>query len=130
VIRLQVTWLPSGATSIRLWSRDVRSALRSMAASAGASWEIVYLPVEREVQWRRLHYRWKHTPEQRFPMAEAELDPWRKQFEVPDADELSGSSLPSPPLGDVSWLGYVAVRHGRLSALKILRLTHICVSRK
>lgn len=89
-----------------LWSRDERSALRWMAASVGASCEIVYLPVDREVQWRRIQDRWKQTPEQTFPMAEAELDPWREQFEVPDADELSGSSLPAPPTGEESWLDW------------------------
>ncbi|MFG1605027.1 AAA family ATPase [Actinoplanes sp. NPDC049265] len=89
-----------------LWSRDERSALRWMAASVGASGEIVYLPVERDVQWSRIQNRWKHTPEQTFPMAEAELDPWREQFEVPGPEELSGSDLPSPPLGDESWLDW------------------------
>jgi predicted kinase len=89
-----------------LWSRDERSALRWLAASVGASSEIVYLPVEREVQWSRIQNRWKHTPEQTFPMAEAELDPWREQFEVPDVDELSGSFLPSPPPGDESWFDW------------------------
>jgi hypothetical protein len=39
-------------------------------------------------------------------MAEAELDPWRDHFEVPDADELSGSFLPSPPAGDESWFDW------------------------
>ena len=82
-----------------LWSRDERSALRWMAASVEASCEIVYLPVEREVQWSRIQNRWKRTPDQTFPMAEAELDPWKEQFEVPNADELSGSFLPSPPPG-------------------------------
>jgi predicted kinase len=89
-----------------LWSRDERSALRWMAASVGASCEVVYLPVDREVQWTRIQNRWKHTPEQTFPMAEAELDPWREKFEVPDADELSGSFLPSPPPGDESWFDW------------------------
>ena len=88
------------------WSRDERSALRWMAASVEASCEIVYLPVEREVQWSRIQNRWKRTPDQTFPMAEAELDPWKEQFEVPNADELSGSFLPSPPHGDESWLDW------------------------
>ncbi|WP_198171365.1 AAA family ATPase [Actinoplanes awajinensis] len=89
-----------------LWSRDERSALRSMAAAVGASCEIVYLPVERDVQWSRMQHRWEHTPEQTFPMAEAELDPWRAQFEVPGVDEISGSSLPAPPPGHESWLDW------------------------
>lgn len=89
-----------------LWSRDERSALRWLAASVGAACEIVYLPVEREVQWSRIQHRWEHTPEQTFPMTEAELDPWRAMFEIPDAAELSGSSLPPPPRGDESWLDW------------------------
>ncbi|MFF5083869.1 AAA family ATPase [Actinoplanes sp. NPDC000266] len=88
------------------WSRDERSALRWMAASAGASCEIVYLPVDRDVQWRRIQDRWRTTPEQAFPMAEEELGPWREQFEVPGADELSGSFLPSPPPGDATWFAW------------------------
>ncbi|XVV16878.1 AAA family ATPase [Actinoplanes sp. CA-131856] len=89
-----------------LWSRDERSALRSMAASVGASSEIVYLPVDREVQWRRIQDRWKNTPERTFPMAEAELGPWRETFEIPSADELSGSSPPAPPSGDETWFAW------------------------
>ncbi len=88
------------------WSRDERSALRWMAASVGASCAVVYLPVERDVQWSRIQQRWEHTPEQTFPMAEAELDPWREQFEVPGTDELSGAVLPAPPPGDKSWFDW------------------------
>lgn len=88
------------------WSRDERSALRWMAASVGASCEIVYLPVERDVQWSRIQNRWKHTPELTFPMAEAELDPWREKFEVPDAGEFSGSFSPCPPAGYESWFDW------------------------
>jgi predicted kinase len=88
------------------WSRDERYSLRWMAASIGAASEVVYLPVGRDVQWSRIQDRWKRTPEQTFPMAESELDAWREVFEVPDAEELSGSLLPSPPLGDESWFDW------------------------
>ena len=89
-----------------LWSCDERSALRWMAASVGASCEVVYLPVDREVQWSRIRRRWESAPERTFAMAEEELDAWRERFEVPDAEELSGSSLPSPPPGDKSWFDW------------------------
>ena len=88
------------------WSRDERYAVRWMAASVGAACELVYLPVKRDVQWSRIQDRWKRTPEQTFPMAESELEPWREAFEVPDAEELSDSLLPSPPLGDESWFDW------------------------
>jgi predicted kinase len=93
-----------------LWGRDERSALRWMAASAGASCEVVYLPVDREMQRRRVRSRWERTPEQTFPMTEAELDAWRSRFDVPDADELSNASVPSPPPGDASWFDWAARR--------------------
>jgi predicted kinase len=89
-----------------LWSRAERSALRWMAASVGASCEIVYLPVDRDVQWSRIQNRWEQAPEQNFPMAESELDGWTEAFEVPDADELSGSAPPAPPPGDESWFDW------------------------
>ena len=88
------------------WSRDERSALRWMAAAVGAACEIVYLPVERDVQWRRIQDRWASTPSETFPMAETELDDWRAKFEVPGAAELAGSSPPSPPHGDDSWFDW------------------------
>jgi predicted kinase len=91
-----------------LWSRNERCALRRLAASVGASCEIVYLPVDRDVQWARIQDRWERTPETTFPMAEAELDPWREHFEVPGADELSGSPLPDPPPGHDSWFEWAA----------------------
>jgi len=89
-----------------LWSRDERSALRSMAGSVGASCEIVYLPVERDVQWSRIQARWKNTPEETFPMAEEEIDGWKEGFEVPNAKELAGSPPPSPPPGYESWFDW------------------------
>jgi predicted kinase len=86
-----------------LWSREERSALRWIARSAGASCEVVYLPVERAVQWSRIQARWASAPDRSFPMAEDEIDGWKAAFAVPDAVELSGSSLPAPPPGDESW---------------------------
>jgi hypothetical protein len=93
-----------------LWARDERSALRWIAASAGASCEIVYLPVDRELQLSRVRGRWECTPQKTFPMSEAELDAWRTQFEVPDESELSGTSMPSPPPGDKSWFDWATRR--------------------
>ena len=89
-----------------LWSRDERSALRWLARSVGASCKVVYLPVERDVQWDRIETRRRNSPEQSFPMAEEELDGWKASFEVPDEWELSDSFLPPPPLGNETWLDW------------------------
>jgi predicted kinase len=93
-----------------LWARDERSALRWIAASVGAACEVIYLPVDREVQLSRVRGRWERTPEETFPMTEADLDAWRTRFDVPDADELSAASLPSPPPGDDTWFEWAARR--------------------
>ncbi|MBL7255730.1 AAA family ATPase [Paractinoplanes lichenicola] len=81
-----------------LWSRDERSALHWLAQQAGASCEVVYLPVDRETQLARVAHRQDTAPHTTFPIVEADLDLWRTLFEVPDAAELRGE-LPEPPPG-------------------------------
>jgi predicted kinase len=93
-----------------LWSRDERSALRWLAASAGASCHVVYLPVDKDVQRARVAYRQATTAHQTFPMSEADLDAWREQFQVPDAAELGGGTVPGPPAGWPGWPAWAVAR--------------------
>jgi predicted kinase len=93
-----------------LWARDERSALRWLAGSAGASCQVVYLPVDRATQLRRIKQRWMHTPEETFAITEADVDSWRAQFEVPDAAELDGGELAGPPPAWPSWFDWAADR--------------------
>jgi predicted kinase len=86
-----------------LWGRDERSALRWLARSVGASCQVVYLPVDKDVQLARIAHRQATEPHQTFPMSEAQVDAWRKQFQAPDADELDGGEIPSPPAGWPGW---------------------------
>ena len=58
-----------------LWGRDERSALRWLAHSAGASCQVVYLPVDKDVQLARIAHRQETTPHQTFPMSEADVRP-------------------------------------------------------
>jgi predicted kinase len=91
-----------------LWGRDERSALRWLAHSAGASCQVVYLPVDKDVQLARIAHRQETTPHQTFPMSEADVDAWREQFQVPDAAELDGGEIPSPPAGWPGWPEWAA----------------------
>jgi predicted kinase len=93
-----------------LWSRDERSALRWLARASGAECQVVYLPVARETQLARVAHRQAATPHQTFPMTEADLDQWRRQFQEPDAAELEGSDIPGPPAGWRSWPEWAADR--------------------
>ena len=91
-----------------LWGRDERSALRWLARSAGAACQVVYLPVDKDVQLVRIAHRQETTPHQTFPMTEAEVDAWRGQFQEPDADELNGAEIPAPPEGWPGWPEWAA----------------------
>ena len=57
-----------------LWGRDERSALRWLARSAGAACQVVYLPVDKDVQLARIAHRQATAPHQTFPMSEADVD--------------------------------------------------------
>jgi predicted kinase len=92
------------------WARDERSALRWLARSAGASCRVVYLPVDRETHLTRNLHREASTPDQTFPVSEAEADRWRDMFEVPDVAELDGTDLPDPPVGWPGWFEWAANR--------------------
>jgi predicted kinase len=91
-----------------LWGRDERSALRWLARSAGAACQLVYLPVDKDVQLARIAHRQETAPGQTFPMSEADVDAWRQQFQVPDAAELEGGEIPAPPAGWVGWPEWAA----------------------
>jgi predicted kinase len=66
-------------TGYGLWGRDERSALRWLARSAGAACQVVYLPVDKDVQLARIAHRQETAPHQTFPMSEADVDAWREQ---------------------------------------------------
>src|SRR3954471_7591632 len=66
-----------------LWARDERSALRWLAEANGAACQMVYLPVDREVQLARVAQRQETAAHQTFPMHEADLEQWRQEFQVP-----------------------------------------------
>lgn len=93
-----------------LWSRDERSALRWLATSAGADCQVIYLPVDKDVQCARITHRQTTAPHTTFPMSEADIDTWRKQFQAPDAAELDGGDIPGPPPGCVGWPEWAADR--------------------
>jgi len=91
-----------------LWGRDERWALRWLARSAGASCQVVYLPVDKDAQLARIAHRQATAPHQTFPMSEADVDQWREQFQAPDAAELGGGEIPSPPSGWPGWAEWAA----------------------
>jgi predicted kinase len=86
-----------------LSGRDERSALRWLARSVAAQSQVVYLPVDKDVQLARIAHRQATASHQTFPMSKADVSQWREQFQVPDAAELDGGEMPGPPTGWPNW---------------------------
>jgi predicted kinase len=108
-VALQALRLGTGVVlDFGLWGRDERSALRWLARTAGAACQVVYLPVDKDVQLARIEHRQTTEPHRTFPMTEADVDSWREQFQVPDAAELDGGEIPSPPAGWPGWLEWAS----------------------
>jgi predicted kinase len=91
-----------------VWGRDERSALRALAASVGATSQLVYLQVDQEEQWRRVQARSETDAATTFEMTKADLEGWRQIFQPPDAAELETAERDPPPAGFDSWEAWVA----------------------
>jgi predicted kinase len=86
-----------------VWGKDERSALRSLAAEAGANCELVYLAVDTAEQRRRVGARLSDTPELTFQMSQGDLHRFGRLFQVPDQNELTSSQIDPPPVGCPTW---------------------------
>ena len=92
-----------------LWGRDERSALRALAADAGALCVVVWLPVDEETQRQRVLSRFDREPEETFVMTDDDLVRYRAIFEAPTADEF-GDTIDPPPAGFAGWPRWIADR--------------------
>ena len=91
-----------------VWAKDERMALRALAASVGATSELIYLEVDEEEQWRRVQARPITDAATTFEMTEADLERWRHEFQPPDATELESADIDPPPVGFETWEAWVA----------------------
>lgn len=91
------------------WGRDERAALNWLAGTVGATTRTEYVPVDKQTQAERVAKRWRETPEQTWPVTQAELDEWRAMLQEPDADELQALYTMPAPDGD-GWRGWIAER--------------------
>ena len=107
VLEGRFIWLAIGALQagvdvildFGVWSRDERSALRSLAADIGAPCELVYLAVGLDEQLDRIRCRNESSPNTSFDISETELRQFAGFFVEPAQDELSGATIPGPPAG-------------------------------
>jgi len=94
-----------------VWSKDERSALRSLAQEAGAACELRYVTVDHYEQLRRIaERRVGNEQDWTFDITSEELVQYRAGFQEPDAEELMSSEIDRPPDGHSSWRGWAAER--------------------
>jgi predicted kinase len=116
VLEGRLIWLALSALRIGVnvvldfgvWVKVERSALRALAASVGATSELVYLQVDEEEQWRRVQARARTDAATTFEMTKADLERWRPIFQPPDATELGTADIDPSPAGFASWEAWVA----------------------
>ena len=116
VLEGRLIWLALSALRIGVnvvldfgvWAKVERSALRALAASVGATSELVYLQVDEEEQWRRVQARALTAAATTFEMTKADLEQWRPIFQPPDATELGTADIDPSPAGFDSWEAWVA----------------------
>ena len=112
--------LVSGASVILdfgCWSPEERFAIRAVAESAGARFELRYVRVDESERRARAARRWRTAPESTFAMTDADHDRHLALFRPPSRAELAGVELPEPPLGFESWLEWASERWPTLPRL-------------
>ncbi|GHJ46840.1 hypothetical protein Cs7R123_41820 [Catellatospora sp. TT07R-123] len=112
--------LRSGASVILdfgCWSSDERYAIRTIAESTGAGFELRYLKIDESERRARASRRWREHPETTFPMTDADHDRFLALCQPPTAAELDQAPVPAPPSGFDSWQHWASARWPTLPRL-------------
>jgi predicted kinase len=91
-----------------VWAKIERTAIRALAAEAGASCDLVYLEISPGEQRRRRDERSTGDGTTTFSISDEDLDEYRRRFVVPDEDELSTDQLDPPPPGFATWRSWAS----------------------
>jgi predicted kinase len=105
--------LRSGASVVLdfgCWSPEERYAIRVIAESTGAGFDLRYVLIDEGERRRRATWRWETAPETTFPMSDAEHDRFRALCRPPSAAELSYAPVPDPPAGFENWFHWASDR--------------------
>jgi predicted kinase len=92
------------------WSPEERYAIRAIAESAGARFDLRYVSLDEATRRARATDRWKSAPETTFPMTEADHDRFLEACEPPSTAELSYAPIPDPPSGFENWFAWASHR--------------------
>ena len=112
--------LLSGASVILdfgCWSAEERFAIRSVAESVGARFDLQYVEIDEALRRARAAKRWEDAPESTFPMSDADHDRFLALCQPPSSDELTYAEVPDPPADYESWLHWASNRWPTLPRL-------------
>jgi hypothetical protein len=92
------------------WSPEERYAIRAIAESTGARFDLRYVRIDEEVRRARATSRWETVPETTFPMSDADHDRFFALCVPPSEAELSYAPIPDPPSGSENWFQWASHR--------------------
>ena len=92
------------------WSPNERYAIRVIAESTGARFDLRYVSIDEETRRARATSRWESAPETTFPMSDADHDRFLALYKPPSPAELSYAPTPDAPSAFESWFHWASHR--------------------
>jgi len=99
------------------WSPEERYAIRAVAESAGARFDLRYVEIDEAERRARATARWQSAPESTFPMSDEDHDRFLALCRPPSRAELDGDPSPAAPSGFAGWLHWASERWPTLPRL-------------
>lgn len=99
------------------WTPEERYAIRAVAESAGAEFDLREASVDEPTRRARATARWESEPGSTFPMSESDHDAYLAAYRPPSPAELAGGPSPAPPPGFDGWLHWASARWPTLPRL-------------
>jgi hypothetical protein len=103
------------------WSPEERLAIRAVAESVRARFDMQEIHIDEPERRARAGLRWQTSPESAFPMTGADHDRFLALYQPPSLAELSQEQLPEPPAGFENWLHWASNRWPTLPRLDQVR---------
>lgn len=104
--------LPSSSVVLDFgcWSPEERYAIRTIAESVGARFDLQYVSIDEAERRARAKARWESAPESTFPMSDADHDRFLALCIPPSTAELSYGPIPNAPPGYGDWFHWASDR--------------------
>jgi predicted kinase len=99
------------------WSAEERYAIRAIAESVGARFNLQYVSIDEQERRARAAARWESAPETTFPMSDADHDRFLALYQPPSEAELSNAPIPEVPSGFENWFHWASDRWPSLPRL-------------